>query len=89
MIILTKKESELRRYFVNFLITNNALRNYNVEFIRQNKDCAQRYFILLFKNKLIKPKDFLGSSILFFKTEKGYDYWLNLNNKWEKECNFK
>ena len=68
MIILTKKESELRRYFVNFLVTNNALQNYNIEFIRQNKDFAKRYFILLFKNKLIKPKDFLSSSILFFKT---------------------
>lgn len=72
MIILTKKESELRRYFVNFLITNNALRNYNVEFIRQNKDCAQRYFARMFKNKLIKPKDFLTASFLFFKAKKGF-----------------
>lgn len=86
---LTKEERKLRRNFVNFLVTNNALRNYNVEMIRENKDVAQSYFIRIFKNKLIKPKDILSASFLFFKTEKGHDYWHNLNCKWEKECNFK
>lgn len=89
MIILTKEERNLRRYFVNFLVTNNALQNYNAEFIKENRNFAQSYFARMFKNKLIKPKDFLSASFLFFKTEKGYDYWHNLNSKWEKECNFK
>ena len=89
MINLTKEERKLRRNFVNFLITNNALRNYNVELIMENRNFTQSYFIRIFKNKLIKPKDILSASFLFFKTEKGYDYWHNLNSKWEKECNFK
>lgn len=82
---LNLKQSELKVLFFFFLNVTDALENYNAEMIRQNKDDAQKYFKALLKNMVKKPECILISSFSWGKSKKGFDYWNNLNKKWEKQ----
>lgn len=70
--------------FLFFLIENNCFEQFIKEFeaTRKNNRYKKIHKLTEFTN-CYKKKDILATSFMWHDTEKGFEYWYNINDKWK------
>lgn len=67
---------ELAIQFVLFLSENSCLSNYS-KYIRSVHGCSVGHFLYA-----TDPKYWVSGPFAFYSVEKGYDLWIEINEKW-------
>ena len=68
------------RYLYKFLKKNICLREFVVNVKKAHPD--RKYWDVL---RILERSDSIGIGFVWSKSKEGYEYWLNINEKWEIE----